>query len=82
MLSYYIDMPKIKKNINYEKVVLETLEKFDQTKYINEYIKNTYRRYTLKLRLDNDRDIINFIESKPNKNEYIKELIIKDMHNQ
>ena len=74
-------MVKIKKNINYEKVVIETLEKFNQTKYINDYIKNTYKRYTLKLRLDTDRNMIEYLDKQVNKNDYIKNLIQKDMDN-
>lgn len=72
-------MVKIKKNINYEKVVIETLEKFNQTKYINDYIKNTYKRYTLKLRLDTDKKMIEHLDKQVNKNDYIKNLIQKDM---
>ena len=74
-------MVKIKKNINYEKVVIETLEKFNQTKYINDYIKNTYKRYTLKLRLDADKKMIEHLDKQVNKNDYIKNLIQKDMDN-
>ena len=74
-------MVKIKKNINYEKVVIETLEKFNQTKYINDYIKNTYKRYTLKLRLDTDKKMIEHLDKQVNKNDYIKNLIQKDMDN-
>ena len=74
-------MVKIKKNVNYEKVVIETLEKFNQTKYINDYIKNTYKRYTLKLRLDTDRNMIEYLDKQVNKNDYIKNLIQKDMDN-
>ena len=74
-------MVKIKKNINYEKVVIETLEKFNQTKYINDYIKNTYKRYTLKLRLDTDKKMIEHLDKQVNKNDYIKNLIQKDMNN-
>ena len=74
-------MVKIKKNVNYEKVVIETLEKFNQTKYINDYIKNTYKRYTIKLRLDTDRNMIEYLDKQVNKNDYIKNLIQKDMDN-
>ena len=74
-------MVKIKKNVNYEKVVIETLEKFNQTKYINDYIKNTYKRYTLKLRLDTDKKMIEHLDKQVNKNDYIKNLIQKDMNN-
>lgn len=74
-------MVKIKKNVNYDKVVIETLEKFNQTKYINDYIKNTYKRYTLKLRLDTDRNMIEYLDKQLNKNDYIKNLIQKDMDN-
>ncbi len=51
---------------------------FDQQKYINSYIKDNYR--TIKLRIRNDdRMVINKINSVDNINKYILELIKKDI---
>lgn len=51
---------------------------FDQQKYINRYIKDTYR--TIKLRVRNDdKIIINKLKQVENINGYVLELIRKDI---
>lgn len=52
---------------------------FDYKKYQKEYQKNI-KRYVLQLNPKNDIDkkIIEYMENIPRKNEYIKNLIIKD----
>lgn len=52
---------------------------FDQSKYIQEYQKQTYKRYIFQVRKD-DTDLINWLESKPNKQRYILDLIEADMN--
>ena len=51
---------------------------FDQNKYIQEYTKQTYRRYIFQVRKE-DTEIINYIDSLPNKQKHIIELIKEDM---
>ena len=52
---------------------------FNQQEYINDYIKNTYR--TIKLRIRNDdKLLINKIESVDNINQYLINLITKDIY--
>ena len=45
------------------------------------YVAKTYKRVTIKLRKDRDMDIINHLESVKNINQYIKDLILKDIEN-
>ena len=52
---------------------------FDQSKYIQDYQKQTYKRYIFQVRKDN-ADLISWLESKPNKQRYILDLIEKDMN--
>ena len=52
---------------------------FDQSKYIQEYQKQTYKRYIFQVRKD-DTDLINWLESKPNKQRYILDLIEADIN--
>lgn len=52
---------------------------FDQQKYINSFIKNNYK--TIKLRIRNDdKLLINKINTVDNINKYIKDLILKDIY--
>lgn len=48
---------------------------------IARYVAKTYKRVTIKLRKDRDIDIINHLESVENINQYIKDLILKDIEN-
>lgn len=45
------------------------------------YVAKTYKRVTIKLRKDRDLEIINHLESVKNINQYIKDLITKDIEN-
>lgn len=45
------------------------------------YIKKAYQRYELKLKRVEDKELIEHLEQQPNKNDYIKQLIIKDYQN-
>lgn len=47
--------------------------------YVTKYIKNNIRRFELKLSKKNDAEIIKHLESKPNTNKYLKELILEDI---
>lgn len=51
------------------------MEKFNQSKYINEYKRSHYKRVSLQLNLEKDADIIKKLESVENVNEFIKQLI-------
>ena len=52
---------------------------FDQQNYINNYIKNSYESIKVRLRKDNVL-LINKIESVDNVNQYIIDLILKDIY--
>ena len=52
---------------------------FDQQNYINNYIKNSYEYIKVRLRKDNAL-LINKIESVDNVNQYIIDLILKDIY--
>mgnify|MGYP004733332417 FL=1 len=45
------------------------------------YVAKTYKRVTIKLRKDRDLEIINHLENVKNINQYIKDLILKDIEN-
>lgn len=52
---------------------------FNQQEYINDYIKNTYKTVKLRIRND-DKIIINKINSVDNINQYLIGLITKDIY--
>lgn len=47
--------------------------------YDNKYIKEHYKRFMFRMSLEKDSDLISYFYSKPNKNEYLKQLIAADM---
>lgn len=53
-------------------------KRFDQVAYINEFNKQTYKKYTLMIRKDNEA-VIKWLEKQPNKTGYILKLIEEDM---
>ena len=52
---------------------------FDKAKYTAEYIKKHIRQFMFKLSRIYDEDMIKWLESKDNVNEYLKSLVQKDM---
>ena len=52
---------------------------FDQQNYINNYIKNSYESIKVRLRKDNVL-LINKIESVDNVNQYVIDLILKNIY--
>lgn len=52
---------------------------FNQQNYINNYIKDSYKSIKVRIRKDNAL-LINKIESVDNVNQYIIDLILKDIH--
>ena len=46
--------------------------------YVISYIKNNVRRFEIKLSRKNDAELISWLESKENVNDYIKKLIAQD----
>lgn len=52
---------------------------FNQGAYIQEYMKQHYKRITFLLSLETDAPIIAWLNKQPNISAYIKKLIIKDM---
>lgn len=55
-------------------------DKFNQAEYIAEFRKRTYKYIGIQINRNTEQDLIEFLEAIPNKNEYIKELIRKDMN--
>ena len=49
--------------------------------YDKNYVMKNCRQITLMLNLEKDNDIIRYLDSIPNKNGYLKDLIRKDMNN-
>lgn len=52
---------------------------FDQKKYINNYIKDNYRTFKIRIRND-DNVILHKLDNIDNKNRYILDLIRKDIY--
>lgn len=46
--------------------------------YITKYIKENIRRFEFKMSKKTDKELIEWLEAQPNKNEYIKSLILAD----
>lgn len=59
----------------------EQLQREAQYKRQNDWNKANAKNYSFKLFTNQDGDLIAFLESKPNKAGYLKELIKKDMLN-
>jgi len=53
-------------------------KEFNQMEYINKYNKQTYKKYTIMIRKDNEA-VINHLEKQANKTGYILKLIEEDM---
>ena len=58
----------------------ETVQKI--RKYQDEYMKNTYRRYTLRMSYTKDQDVIEMLAKQPSANDYIRQLIKQDVARQ
>ena len=54
-------------------------KKFNQSEYIAEYVKENYKRFELRLNKKTEQDLIEHLDKQPNRNDYIRSLIKKDM---
>lgn len=52
---------------------------FNQNDYINQYQKKAYKMYTFRINRNKYADLIDWIDSQPNKQGYIIDLIRSDM---
>ncbi len=52
---------------------------FDQSKYIQRYMKETYLRVQILLNKETDADVIEHLKKQKSMSRYVKELIRKDM---
>lgn len=50
--------------------------------YIREFNKTKTKRYTFTFNKVNDKEIIEHLDNVPNKNDYIRQLILEDMQKQ
>lgn len=50
-----------------------------KSEYIVQYTKTNIRRFEIKLSKKYDKEVIDWLESQPNVNQYIKNLVSKDM---
>lgn len=53
--------------------------KKNKSKYITDYIKEKYIRFEFRLRKHEDEKLINYLQNKKNKNQYLKDLLQNDM---
>lgn len=56
----------------------ETIKKI--RKYQDEYMKENYRRFQVRMHKVKDADVIELLESKKSMNDYIRQLIKKDIY--
>lgn len=49
---------------------------------VTKSIKKHYKRFEIKIHITREADLLDFIESKENKQDYIKNLILEDMKNE
>lgn len=56
-------------------------EKFNQIEYINEWKRKNVLRINLQLNRTYDKDIIEHLQTVGSRNDYIRQLIRKDMEN-
>ena len=61
--------------------MVKSESKFNQTNYINEYQKQHYKGFSLRIRLDK-KEVLEKLESVPSKNAYIISLIEQDIENE
>lgn len=54
-------------------------QKKSRSAYMVQYTKDTYKKYEVKFNKETEKKLIKYLEKQPNKNQYIKELIIEDM---
>lgn len=55
-------------------------KEFDQSRYIQDFMKSRYIRLQILLSKETDTDIIEKLNQQPNKSEYVKRLIRQDLH--
>lgn len=53
--------------------------KFNQKQYIQNWVKENYKRYEVKVNKKTEADLMKWLDSKSNRQVYIKDLIKKDM---
>ena len=46
---------------------------------VYKYMRKAYKKYSIIIRYDTEQALIDHLEKQPSKNEYIKQLIVKDM---
>lgn len=66
--------------IHRRKVMATEEYKKRKQEYISEYQRKFYSTISFKLRTVEDKEILDYLNSIQNKSDYIKQLIIKDMH--
>lgn len=62
------------------KTIAKKRSDFNQSRYIQKYIKERYIRLQILLNKETDADIIERLEKEKNKSEYVKALIRADTH--
>lgn len=60
---------------------LNLKQKQARSEAVIKYVRKNYKRYDFKVHNEKDADIVAFMETKENKQAYIRELIRKDMEN-
>jgi len=54
-------------------------KKFNKAEYDSNYEKNNCLRFSVKLNKRTDKDVVDKFESVPNKIDYIRQLVLKDI---
>lgn len=57
----------------------EQIQREKSNKYIAGWVKENQRRFNIAFNANSDADLIRFLESMPNKSDYIRKLILADI---
>lgn len=71
-------------NVIYKKksevMTIAKKKEFNQSRYIQDFMRSRYIRLQILLSKETDTDIIEKLNQQPNKSEYVKRLIRQDLH--
>lgn len=63
------------------KLSKETQAYKNKLKYIREFNKTKSKQYTFSFNKENDKELVEWLDSKENKTDYVRQLILNDMRN-
>lgn len=80
-----LDLSLLKQNRKDDKIMIRGFlemaekEKFNKNEWTKAYLKNNYKKLTIRVRLDDQNGVLDKINNTENVNEYIYNLILADI---